>query len=309
MTDALCTCTVEVFPEEVDAGAELTLTARVTGLRNAPGAIVSIRDQEGAELARAALAESEDDEAFESDDIVLSAPHTAGEHVYRAVVEAISKDGVSHELTATDFRVTVTPHAAQLNVWDVPSTIVAGERFSFTVGFRCSAGCQLAGEQLSIVDQQGASVATATLGPDTWPGTDALYFSVLEAQAPSAAGQYQWQVQAAPRDPSLPHEPGSFDMAIRVVDPPDCEVAVVAVDRETQAAIEGARVVMHPYRAVTDQNGVAKVKVTRGAYDILVSASKYVPFSIAIDVTADATARAELDRDPTWEPDEEYELA
>ena len=62
-------------------------------------------------------------------------------------------------------------------------------------------------------------------------------------------------------------------VVVRVVSAPDCEVTVRALDREKQTPIKGARVVMHPYRAVTDENGVAKVRVARGQYDILVSGS------------------------------------
>ena len=62
---------------------------------------------------------------------------------------------------------------------------------------------------------------------------------------------------------------------------------------------------MHPYRALTDENGVATVKVTKGRYDILVSASKYLPVSTTVEVTADMITRAELDVEPPLEsPDE-----
>jgi len=62
---------------------------------------------------------------------------------------------------------------------------------------------------------------------------------------------------------------------------------------------------MHPYRAITDEKGVAKIKVTKGRYDILVSGSKYVPVRILAEVTADMATRAELEMDSPWEsPDE-----
>ncbi len=100
-------------------------------------------------------------------------------------------------------------------------------------------------------------------------------------------------------------KPARSRLAVRVVSPPDCEVTVEAVDREKQTPIEGASVVMHPYRATTDENGIAKLKVTKGQYDILVSGSKYVPVSIPAEVTADMATRAELDVEPPWEsPDE-----
>ena len=94
-------------------------------------------------------------------------------------------------------------------------------------------------------------------------------------------------------------------MLVRVVNPPDCEVTIQAIDREKQIPIKGARVVMHPYRASTDENGIAKVKVTKGRYDVLVSGSKYVPVSTTVEVTADMITRAELDEEPPWvSPDE-----
>ena len=92
---------------------------------------------------------------------------------------------------------------------------------------------------------------------------------------------------------------------VRVVTSPDCEVTVRAVDREKQTPIKGARVVMHPYRAVTDDNGIARVRVARGQYDILVSGSRYLPTCVNVDVTADMISSAELDADRPWTPPDE----
>lgn len=196
-------------------------------------------------------------------------------------------------------------HAVQLNVWDVPSAIVAGERFRISVGARCSAGCDLSGQELSLLDQEGSQVGTVKLGHDVWPGTESLYFAEIEAQAPLAAGSHQWQAKVTGWESELPHATASLPMVVRVVSPPDCEVTIKAADRETHAPIKGARVVMHPYRAVTDENGIAKVRVTRGQYDILVSGSKYLPVCTSVEVTADMITSAELDVDEPWEsPDE-----
>jgi hypothetical protein len=82
-------------------------------------------------------------------------------------------------------------------------------------------------------------------------------------------------------------------------------MTVRAVDREQQTPIAGARVVMHPYRAVTDDNGIARVRVARGQYDILVSGSRYLPACTSVEVTADVMTSAELDADRPWaSPDE-----
>lgn len=302
-----CTCTVEVSPDEADAGTDITLTVQVTYPRKdgLGGSRVSIRDHEDTEVARAELKKS-DGETYESNDIVLAAPRSVGKHVYRAVVVAADKDGALHEQASTEVRIVVKKHAAELNVWDTPSAVVAGARFKFMVGVKCSAGCCLAGHGLGIFDQEGSQVGAAKLGGEIWPETDALYVAEIEGEAPPAAGAYQWEVRTAEWDSDLPHAAGSLAMSIRVVNPPDCEIKVEAFDREKQVPIKGARVVMHPYRALTDENGVARVKVTKGHYDILVSASKYVPVSTTAEVTADMITRAELDVEPPPDEASEY---
>jgi hypothetical protein len=192
------------------------------------------------------------------------------------------------------------PHAAELTVWDVPSATAAGERFKVSVGVRCSAGCDLGGRELSILDQEGSVVGTVKLGRDVWPDTESLYFTEVEARAPAMIGSHQWEVRTAGWVSEPPHESGSFPLAVRVVSTPDCEVTVRAVERETQAPIKGARVVMHPYRAVTDENGIARVRVAKGQYDILVSGSRYLPIATSVEVTADMVTSAELDADQPW---------
>ena len=195
-------------------------------------------------------------------------------------------------------------HALQLTAWDVPSAIGAGERFKVAVGARCSAGCDLGGRELTIIDQEGARAGTVKLGREPWPGTEALYFAEIEMRAPLTVGSHQWEAKIAGRDAEHPHSAGSLPLAVRVVGAPDCEVTVRAVDREQQTPIKGARVVMHPYRAVTDDDGIARVRVARGQYDILVSGSKYMPAATSVEVTADMVTCTELDADTV---DENFE--
>lgn len=199
-------------------------------------------------------------------------------------------------------------HALELTAWDVPPTTAAGERLAFCVGARCSAGCDLGGRDLDLFDRHGARVGTAKLGHDVRAGTEALYFAAIEATAPLESGSHQWEAKMSGWEAELPHAGGSFPLIVRVVPAPDCEVTVQAVDREEQTPIAGARVVLHPYRAVTDENGMARLRVTRGQYDILVSATRYQPQCTGVDVTADMTTRSELDADRPWvSPDEDPE--
>jgi hypothetical protein len=299
------TWSCELSSDEVDAGTDVILKIGVVAPRehDLSRTSVSIRNADHTELAQAELKKA-DGKDYESDEIVLTAPSVAGKYVYRAVLVTTDKDGSLHEQASTELHLVVKPHEVRLNVWDVPSAIVAGERFKFLVGIKCSAGCNLAGREFGIFDREGCQHTAAKLGADIWPGTDALYFAEVEAEAPNAGDQH-WDVRTAAWCSDLPHAAGSFGMSVRVVSPPDCEVTIEAVDREKQAPINGARVVMHPYRATTDKNGIAKLKVTKGRYNVLVSGSKYVPVSTTVEVTANMITRAELDEDPPWtSPDE-----
>jgi len=76
---------------------------------------------------------------------------------------------------------------------------------------------------------------------------------------------------------------------------------VEAVDGGDQTPLSGARVVMHPYRAITDERGIAQVRVAKGAYRLFVSQTRYVTFGLPVEVEGDMTARAELYVEPLTE--------
>jgi hypothetical protein len=298
------TCAIEVSPREVDAGGELTVTVRVScpdgyDLR---GQSVSIRSQEGTALATADLTEF-DGETCTTGTFVLRAPLEVGEHTYRAVLAALEKDGVLHEETATEFSFTAMPHATSVNVWGVPSAIAAGERFRFKVGIKCSAGCKLTGRPLSVFDDEGEQVGAASLRDDIWPGTTALYFAEVDAHAPLRTGDQEWSVETPGSDSDVPHAAGAFTFAVKVVSPPDHEVTVEAFDADTQAPIAGAHVLLHPYRALTDERGVAKVRVAKGKYKVFVSGFRYIAYEGFLDVAGDVATRAELTSEPDGQED------
>ena len=78
-------------------------------------------------------------------------------------------------------------------------------------------------------------------------------------------------------------------------------MTIETVDRVTQAPVSSARVVMHPYRGVADEDGVTRIRVAKGAYKLFVSQTSYLTFGLPIEVTADMRARAELDLEPVLE--------
>jgi hypothetical protein len=298
------TCAVEVSPREVDAGDELTVTVRVScpdgfDLR---GQSVLIRNQDGTALAAAELREF-DGETFATGAFVLRAPLEVGEHTYRAVLAADEKDGVLHEETSTEFSFAAKPHATSVNVWGMPSAAAAGERFRFKVGIKCSAGCKLTGRPLSVFDDEGAQVGAASLRDDIWPGTTALYFAEVDAHAPLRTGDQEWRVETPGSDSDVPHAAGALTFAVKVVSPPDHEVTMEAFDADTQAPIAGAHVLLHPYRALTDERGVAKVRVAKGKYKVFVSGFRYIAYEGFLDVAGDVATRAELTSEPDGQED------
>jgi len=63
---------------------------------------------------------------------------------------------------------------------------------------------------------------------------------------------------------------------------------------------------MHPYRAFTDANGMARLKVGKGAYRLFVSGFNYIAFEDSIDVASDVAVREELAAEPEGQEDYGY---
>jgi hypothetical protein len=87
---------------------------------------------------------------------------------------------------------------------------------------------------------------------------------------------------------------GESRFGVRAMPAPEAEVTITAIDSEKQTPIQGIHVLLHPYRAYTDEHGIARMRVARGHYQLVVSGLKYVPYENTIDATGDVTARAEL---------------
>jgi hypothetical protein len=192
-------------------------------------------------------------------------------------------------------------HTTNVVVWDIPSAIVVGERFTIKVGMKCASECQLTNRYFRIDDDEGTQLATGTVGVDPWPGTTGLYVAEVELDAPAEKGLYTWSVKALGSDAEIPYAEGSVSFGVRVVSHPDFLVTVETVDKENQTPLSGARVVMHPYKAVTDEHGIAEVRVAKGAYKLFVSQSRYLTFGLPVEVDADMTTRAELYVEPVTE--------
>ena len=289
------TFSVEVSPGEVDAGAEMTLKAKASCSPAADlrGQALQIMDQDGALVESAELTEF-DGESNETSEFAVKAPVEPGAYTWLAVCPALATAGPSSEETSAPFSFTVKPHSTRVVVWDVPSTIESGETFSVKLGVNCSSECRPDGWTVEVRDQDGERRATVTFGGEPWPGTSALYYAEVELSAPDTDGLHTWEAKALADGLHLPHAEAVAPFGVRVVPAPECLLMVVAVDMESQTPVQGAKVVVHPYKTFTDERGVAEVRVPKGEYRLFVSGKKYFPFRSDGEIETDVTIRAEL---------------
>lgn len=191
-------------------------------------------------------------------------------------------------------------HDRSIVVWDVPSAIERGETFSIKVGVKCRAGCAPDTWVFGIRDHEGRVLASRRVGREPFPGTAALFHAEAELEAPDAEGLYAWQAFAPAidgDDDEVGHGEAYAPFNLRVVRAPECRLTVVAMDIESRSPIKGAKVVVHPYRTMTDERGVAELSVPKGAFRLFVTGRGYFPFRLDGDAAEDATITAELESD------------
>ncbi len=226
-----------------------------------------------------------------------------GEHIWRAVLAAVEKDGVLHEETATAFAFSTKAHAASVNVWGVPSAIPVGETFTFKVGIKCSAGCKLAGRQVAVFDHEGAQVAEGHLRDDPWPDTSALYFVELQAKAPREKGDYRWRVETPGSESGLPHAAGSSDVRGQGRGRGRSRSHRRSVRRRERGPDQGRPCPSPSLPRAHRRHGVAKVRVAKGTYKLFVSGFNYIAYENVIDVAGSMAIRAELAVEPEGQED------
>ncbi len=190
-----------------------------------------------------------------------------------------------------------TGHTVRIVVWEVPPTVECGASFSVRVGVKCGSGCPTDGWSVEVRDADGATLAAATTGDDAWEQTDGLCQAQITLRAPSTEGLHEWEVRALPTAADPGHEHRAERLAVRAVPAPDCVLTVVALDQERQTPVEGAKVVAHPYRATTDEQGTARLELPAGAYRVFVSGKQYFPFRHDCEVRDTLTVKAELSID------------
>lgn len=298
-THQISALAVEVATDgDIVIGADMTLKVRVSCAHRCDlrGRTLEIRDRDTVVADGIELTEF-DGETNETGAFALKAPIEPGEYSWLAVFPAQQQNGAVHEATSAPFSFTVEPHPVAITVWGVPSAVVAGEEFRVAVGIKCIAGCELTDTVFEIHDHEGERVATGAVGSEPWPGTTALFYAEVDLTAPDGEGSHRWEARTPASAGRPPHRGAARTFGLTVVRPPDHRVTVEAIDRDKRTPIAGLHVILHPFRAVTDERGVAELSVPQGAYELHVSGRRYFPFHTAVEVTEDLSMQAELE----WE--------
>ena len=188
----------------------------------------------------------------------------------------------------------VKPHAASMAVWDVPSPTVFNTKLAIKIGVSCSAGCSLTGTEVEVYDHLGAKVASGVLGDNPWSSSGSLYWTEVELKAPGAEGYYDWTARFPEPGLESLHEEASHSFGFRTVKQPDHTVTIDVTDNDTNTPIPDADVFLHPYRGLTDEQGISRLMVPKGEYDLQVLVTGKQPFLTSVRVSSDVAVKAEL---------------
>lgn len=235
--------------------------------------------------------------AFATDPLVIKAPTIPGSYTWKAYYPEQDKEGVAHLEAAVPFTFTVKPlHVTSMAVWDVLSPVVAKDSMKFKVGVKCSADCQLQEQRIRIYNHENSIVATAQLGDKPWEDTGGLYWTEVELPAPTEEGLYNWQAKFLEPSLAIPHIESETSFSFRVVNSPECTIDVGVMDSKDKTPVQGASVILHPYRGVTDERGKVCLEVTQGEYQLYVAGlSAYESYQSQITVTQDTSIEVTLE--------------
>jgi hypothetical protein len=190
-------------------------------------------------------------------------------------------------------------HQTSLAVWDIP-TPEAGERFSVKVGAKSSAGCALGGQRIEVLDGETV-MAAGHLGDAPWSGTDALFWTALELQAPYQPGLVTLAVRFDAQELDEPHEDASSPFNVTVIAKPEHTLTVQVI--AGGVPVEGAIIRLGAVRASTDASGTAAVKLAKGRYELVVWKAGYDAPVTPIAIDADAFAQIDVRAVPQADPD------
>lgn len=233
----------------------------------------------------------------------LVAPGSVGAHEYEIVFPAQSWCGTPFAAERIPLEVHTECQPTSMAVWDLPTPVIVDQPVRFKAGVRSHDGFSLAGQQVKLLSA-GAIIAEGMLGDAPLSGTEGLYWTEMEANAPATEGVSLWTVVLDDTLSSVPHTGCSADVTFFVSKEPDTQLTVIVTDRSGHP-VEGVLVRPGPFNGITDRDGVAAILVTRGQIELAATKDGYAFWtgSCAVDgamqIIIELDAEKE-DEEPLW---------
>lgn len=288
---------------KADAGQAVTLHVECTvpaGF-DPQGLEIIVLDPPEAEVARAPIYPAPDG-GLETE-ITLTTPLQTGVTKFAVLLTAESNDA----LARGEVEITTRAHRIQLSAWDAPTTVTPGAHFETHIGLVCSSNCKLDGQEVRVIDPNGAIAGAGHVGGDLWPGTTALHFAQVTISAPAETGLAHFKVVTDSDDNAPPHDAGEANFAVHVMPEGSCDIRVEVLAADDETPLANAQVVLHPYRAVTDEQGSARLIVVPGTYRLMPSRKGHMPSVEQIKVSDDASILRLLASAPgVRQPEDDY---
>ncbi|KUO62677.1 MAG: hypothetical protein APF84_06930 [Gracilibacter sp. BRH_c7a] len=283
------------IPNEIDAGANISLKASVicTAGCSLQGGKVRIIDSQGDVVAEAGLSLS-DGTSNQTEEFNVQVPIIPGQYTWTVIFKALEKENILHQECSAEFSFQVKPHSISLSVWGIPLPVSKGEKFSISIGAKCSAGCSLAGLPLNIKDCDGKQVGSGKLGENVLPQTNGVYWTEQELDAPADEAIFKWFIECNGLDLECEHEINPIDFAFRTAAPPEHTVTIEVRNIDDLTPVKEAYVMLGLHKATADDNGIAVLKVPGGEHELYVTKKDYLLFQKMVVITGDDKLKAEL---------------
>ena len=294
----------EPVPPEVEAGSRVALNVNVSCARGC-----DLRGKQVQIVASDAVVASgelvrQDGPVNQTEPIAVTVPKEIGDYTWLVRFPSEPDAAIPHDEHSIPLSFRTIPHTLSLAVWDVPSPAALARPFQVKVGVRCSAACHLPGRVVEVVDEDGTRVAEGTLGDTPWPGTTGLYWAASEMPPPGGEGVFARSAVLAGGESELPHEGAPAAFSYRVDKAPVHAVVLTVIHEQSRAGVPDVEVRVGQYIASTDENGVARVTLPDGTFEVTIRKDglQAAPVSLAVNgnlsvelEAAPAPTRAELD--------------
>jgi hypothetical protein len=256
------------------------------------GAMVEILAQD-AVIAQVEISSFDNDDAVNQTDVfILTAPTEPGEYIWTAVFEPKEEENTLHMPVSASFTFIVEPHMITLSSWDLPFPVIVGSKFTLKAGAKCLGNCKLAGEQITLYDQQGTLLATGILGKEPHKDTVAMYWTELELDAPGETGVYEWELKFSQPDRLPAHDDASHAIVFRTARPPEHLLTIEVISDIEKVPVVNALVAVTSegisYRAWSDNAGTVTFNVPKGEYRLLITADDHLALDPEDTITVES---------------------